>query len=288
MSATLCCGQDSVAAWLSSRIFEGGGITLFLSPDGFFALRKVTPRNRVQDMTGLWRLSEDGVELDLFNYQDKAIKIAVGSYALHGSFGDSVSHTLLPTQKEKMAFTITGVLERGAISDAASGRSFKVEAAPEVAEGKFATAELEAGVAGYGNGRILRHSGTVPRFFERPPAQTGAKVFMERLAGSFLRVPPVKGVERAALRFGDPVRQDNELLEGQFEVTGPGLRFEGNYTLNGNKLTLTAAENSLRNLRIIGAEALADNLLGEFTWQVSPRGLELSGPRTILLTGGNL
>lgn len=283
-----CCGQEAVGAWLSSRIFEGGGVTLYLAPDGFFALRMEKTGNKTQDMTGLWRLSEDGVELDLFNYQDRAIKIAVGSYALHGSFGDSVSIALQPTQKEKIAFTVTGILEGGRLADAASGRSFRVQGAPASADGKFATAELEAGPAGYGMGQILRHSGTVPRFYDRPAAQTGPKVFMEQLVGNFWRLPLIKGAEKAALRLGEPTSESPDSLEGQFEVSGPGLRFEGKYSARGNKLIFSAAESNVRNLRIIGAEALAESLLGEFAWQVSPRGLELSGPRAFLLTGGNI
>lgn len=239
-------------------------------------------------MTGLWRLSPDGVELSLFNRQDMNITLAVGKEAIHASLGNLGAVTLLPTEKKQATFTITGLMEKNGnlatLTDAASGRVFSLKPDSVGADGKFATVEVEIGVEGAKAGKVLAHSGSVPRFYERPENQTGADLFIKRIAGHYWRLPPFKGASKTAINFSVP-KDIKGQLAGSFEISGPDLRLEGNYTLDNDKLTLKASRANLRNLEIIGAAELGKIMLAKFVWQLSPAGLELKGLHTLLLSG---
>lgn len=272
---------DSIGTWLCGRVFEGGDAILGFARDGFFGLRIAPPGKSVQNITGLWRLSSDGVDLTLLNQQDARIEMSVGNGALHGSFGPGGQITLLPVQKEAAPFTITGLLRlsdgRASLTDAASGRVFPVQADASAKDGMFATVEAEISRGTTRTGKMIRHSRQVPRLYNAPVAGNAQK-FDELVCDRFWLLPSLKGVEKAALRFSRPHKnQDNADLKGVFELAGPGLRLEGTYTLIGGKLTLAASRASVRNLEIIGAGEIARLLPGEKAWQVSPRGLELTG-----------
>lgn len=283
--STAGTAREAAEEWLAGRIFEGGGATLFLAPDGFFALRMADGTKKPRDLTGLWNLAPDGVGLRLSNYQDLEVKLTVGNDAVYGAPGLMDSQGLYPAPRKEAVFNITGILTGDKLEDAGSGRIFPVTPAPGAEDGKFATAEITAGPAGIKPGRILRHSGKVPRFYQKSPDLAGIDAFMDLVAGHYWRMPALAGVAESALRFGIP-RTDAEGLSGQFAVSAPGIRFEGEYSVRDDKLTFNAPQSSLRNLQLIGAEALAGTLLGEFKWQLSPRGLELSGERHLVLTGG--
>lgn len=282
-------GRDarSVADWLCSRIFEGDGVTLGLACDGFFGLRIAPKGKPVQNITGLWRLEPDGIGLSLLNLQDSEIKMSVGRDGLHAILGKIGRITLLPSQTEKASFRVTGMLElkgdKAVLKDAASGRAFFVKPDPAAKDGKFAVVEVAIGPEGVQPGKMIRHSGAVPRFFERKDV-IGAD-FGKDVCNRFWLLPHLPGVDKAALRFASPqVNGKTGDKEGSFEISGRGLRLEGGYILAKDKLTISASRASLRNLEIIGAGEIARTVLGEFDWRLSPAGLELLGAdRRILL-----
>lgn len=286
-------GRDvgEVSHWLSSHIFEGNGATLVLAKDGFFGLRLKTGAKRHRDFTGLWRLSSDGVELTLYNNQDAALKLTVGEIALHAILPHIGDATLIPVQTPYASFQIVGPLARigklTGLVDANSGKKFKVDAV-NAADGKFATAEVEIGPAGVKTGRILTHSGSVPRYFQMPLATKGSARFLDAVVNRYWRLPPMEGIKVAALRFAPPSASgDKENIEGAFEISGPGLRLDGTYVLNNDKLTLKASRASIRNLALIGAEGLARAFIGELSWRLAPGGLQLRGRSPMLLTAVN-
>lgn len=296
----------SVGDWLCSRIFDGPVATLALACDGFFGLRIEEGGKPRQDITGLWRLSGDGVQLTLFNRQDQEIHMTVGQESLHGSLGGNVQTSLQDAPLPAATFRATGLVERRngreIFTDASSGRSFAL-AAPEAEAGKFATVELEIGPLGVRTGSVIAHSGQVPRFFTRPQAQTGAEIFKKAVAGRYWLLPQLPDVPQGAMRFSVPdstapapqeklhrQKQENpvvapaKLLHGAFEVSGPGLRLEGTYVLEEDKLTLNVGRDSYRNIKLMGAGALLEALKGNLEWRISPRGLELvSGSEKLLL-----
>lgn len=300
-------GRDAreVGDWLCSRVFDGLAGTLALACDGFFGLRLEGSGTRRQDATGLWRLSADGIELTLFNRQDKEILMTVGKASLHGSLGENVQATLHEAPLPSATFLATGLVERHngreTFTDASSGRSFPLTA-PDAEAGKFATVELEIGPWGVRTGHVLAHSGQVPRFFARPEAETGAKVFSKSVVGRYWLLPPMQNVPKGALRFSEPAdaqppqtrkaqksggttgaADGEEQKQGTFEVSGPGLRMEGSYVLAGDKLTLTVRRDSCYNIKLMGANALLESLKGNLAWRVSPRGLELASDKEKLL-----
>lgn len=277
-----------VGDWLCSKIFEGAGATLALACDGFFGLRIAPPGKSVQNITGLWRLAPDAIELSLFNLQDAKMQISVGKDGLHASLGALGQVTLLPMETEKALFRITGLLElRGGealLTDAASGRSFPVKPDPAAEDGKFAVVELEIGKDGFHTGKMLKHSRPVPRLYEHPHSSCDPEEFNKSVCNLFWLLPSLPGVEKSALRFSSPKQNVKTAdYEGSFEVVGKGLRLEGQYILTNDRLTLTASRASVRNLEIIGAGEIANLALGQFTWRISPRGLELLGGKQSLL-----
>lgn len=281
-----------VGDWLCGRVFSGGGATLAFTCDGFFGLSLEPGKRPRQDMTGLWRLSGDGIRLTLFNRQDGEIHMAVGANALHGSLGDAVHVSLQPAPFKSATFRATGLVERTGgretFIDAASGRSFPLRA-PEAMADRFATIEIKIGPSGAIAGKTLEHSGKVPRFFRRPePAANAADRFAKAVAGRYWLLPPLPGAAKAALRLSPPEAERTGGQGGAFEISGPGLRFEGRYSLENDKLTLKGASDSLRNIKIMGAGSLLEAFGGVMTWHVSPRGLELAGRRRLLLLPGGM
>lgn len=300
-------GRDArqVGDWLCSRVFDGPAGTLALACDGFFGLRLEEGGKRRQDVTGLWKLSGDGIELTLFNRQDKEILMTVGKESLHGSLGENVQATLYEAPLPSASFRATGLVERQGgketFTDASSGRSFPVTA-PDAADGKFATVEMLIGPWGVKTGEVIAHSGQVPRFFTRPQAETGKEIFGKAVAGRYWLLPPMQNVPTGALRFSEPQQTPlrkskktkkgaqahsetgaNGVLQGAFEVSGPGLRMEGDYVLVEDKLTLNVRRDSYHNIKLMGAGALLEALKGSLAWRVSPRGLELASDREKLL-----
>jgi len=267
-------------------VFEGDGAVLALTCDGFFGLRLEQGKKPRQDITGMWRLSGDGIELTLFNLQDGEIHATVGETAIHATLGGEIQASLLPVQAQSATFRATGLLEREngkeTFTDAASGRIFPVKA-PEAASGKFATVEMVIGPRGAAAGKILSHSGQVPRFFTRQPSETGMDAFRKSVAGRYWLLPPLPDVPKAALRLAPPENRLNGHSGGDFEISGPGLRFEGAYVLEDNKLTLNASRDSVLNTKLVGAGALLEAIKGILVWRISPLGLELSGGRKLLL-----
>lgn len=283
-------GRDahSIGEWLCGRLFEGDSVTLALAPDGFFGLKIAPAGKSVQNITGLWRLSPDGVELTLFNLQDAEIKMGVGKGVLHGAFANLGQVTLLPVQTKKAQFRITGLLEtdgdKAILTDAASGRSFSVKPEPDAKNGQFAVVELEIGPGYLQTGQMLKHSRPVPRLYDFAHAPKGGQDFRKDVCGRFWLLPPMPGIDKASLLFAQPnANSENADLKGSFEVSGPGLRLEGTWLLSQDKLTLHASRANVRNLEIIGADELAKAVLGEFNWRLSSRGLELSGGAKPLL-----
>lgn len=279
---------ETVSDWLCGSIFEGGGATLALAQDGFFGLRLDIPNKPPQNMTGLWRLSPDGVELILATLQDIELKLTVGKDGVHALLGPLGNVTLLPSQSEKAVFQATGYLDlqpEGAIlTDAASGRSFPVIAKPEAKSGKFAVVEIEIGRGVAQAGNMLQHSGAVPRFYELPAAEQTVEAFIKEACDRFWLMPYLSGVEKAGIRFSPPRQKGkNAPFEGSFEVVGEGLRLEGRYRLTEDKLTTYASGASVHNLELIGAGAVAAAILGEFGWRLSSRGLELLGNKRPML-----
>lgn len=279
---------NDVADWLCARPFVAEGVSLALARDGFFGLRIAPPGKSVQNITGLWRLASDGVDLSLLNLQDGEIKVSVGKDALHASLGKLGQVTLSPGQAQTAEFRVTGLLEldggKAVLVDAASGRSFPVQPDPAAKGGKFAIVEVEIGRGEVKAGKMLRHSAPVPRLYERPqPVQAD---FASDVCKRFWLLPHIGGVEKAALRLGEPqVNHKSGDMKGSFEITGRGLRLEGSYTLAKDKLTLEASRANVRNLEIIGAGEIAKTVLGQFVWRLSPAGLELTGAdkRVLLL-----
>lgn len=293
MAGILLLGQPAAARdaretgdWLCSRVFEGDGAALAMTCDGFFGLVMLEAGKPEQNMTGMWKLAGDGVELTLFNRQDAEIHVTVGAAALHASLGGRAQVSLSPGRMRAAAVTAVGLIERSGkgetFTDAASGRTFPVKA-PEAANGKFATVELKIGPGGVEAGTVISHSGSVPRFFRKPEPMQGAKAFETAVAGRYWLLPELPDVPRCALRLAPPDKAKAGKTGGLFEVSGPGLRLEGAYALQGCKLTLTASHASVRNIKLMGAGALLDALKGPLDWQVSPRGLEITGQRRLLL-----
>lgn len=281
---------QTVSDWLCGSIFEGGGATLALTQDGFFGLRLEIPQKPPQYMTGLWRLAPDSIELILATLQDIELRLTVGKDGIHALLGALGNVTLAPSQNEKAIFQATGYLELqpgGALlTDAASGRSFPVIAKPEAKNGKFAVVEIEIRQGTAQAGNMIQHSGAVPRFYELPTAGPTAEVFIREVCDRFWLLPFLNGAEKSGIRFAHPRREGKGVdLEGSFEVVGQGLRLEGRYMLAEGKLTTHASRASIHNLELIGAGAIASTILGEFSWRLSPRGLELlSDKRPVLLS----
>lgn len=276
-----------VCNWLGGRAFCGPGIALVLDRDGFFALRMEAGKKKpVQNVTGNWRLANDGIGLALFNRQDLDLKLSVGRDGLHASLGEDGTVLLTPQCEGELHFRVTGVLEQSQgklrLTDAASGRIFPVFGASTAQTGKFAIADIEFNGAFAKPGRIIRHSAPVPRFYTAPAGNTGVKVFKDEVAGKFWLLPPDIIDQKATLRFSQAEAGGADQMQGSFEVTGQGLRLEGKYALAGENLTLSASSASLRSLAILGLNTLAQRLPGQFKWRLSSRGLELSG------NGGNL
>lgn len=280
-------GRDArtIGDWLCGRIFAGDGATLAMTCDGFFAMRLLGKNTPPQNMTGLWRLDADGVNLTLYNRQDSEIHMTVGQNSLHASLGGKIQAELAPSPENRAKFRVTGLFERRGktetLTDASSGRIFPAHA-PEAAHDKFATFELIIDKSGAHVGKAIRHSGSVPRFFARGAASTGFDAFSKEVAGRFWLLPPLPAVPKAALRLAPPV-MDKDGPGGSFEIAGPGLRYEGNYSLDNDKLTFKPERASRRNIKLMGAGELAEIFQGALLWQVTPRGLEIVGARKLLL-----
>lgn len=273
-----------VGDWLCQHVFEGEKIALAFTCDGFFGMSLADEGRPGQDITGLWSLDEDGISLHLFNRQDAAIHMTVGQSGLHASIGDKIHRTLVPAPAKKMTFKATGMITRDSgaelFTDAASGKQFPIKA-PDAAANKFATVELEFASGEARARKALTHSRTVPRFFRLPPESSGPDTFAKSVAGRYWILPSLPGVPKAVLRLAAPDAQDNGA--GYFEITGPGVRLEGKYALDKNKLTLKASRDSVRNTLIMGAGALVEALKGPLSWRLGSRGLELTGTRKLLL-----
>lgn len=283
-------GRDvgTITQWLCNHIFEGNGATLVLSKNGFFGLRLNVGKKTHRDLTGLWRISNDGIELALYNNQDAEIKLTVGEIALHSILPQIGDATLIPVQKQYAPFQIIGLLQgkgqNASITDANSGKQFKVNA-KNAPEGKFATAEIELGPAGAKTGKILAHSGSVPRYFHLPKSTKSSNIFLESVVNRYWLLPSMKGIQAGSLRFSAPVpdSKNKKLIKGSYEISGPGLRLDGTYILSDEKLTLQASRASIHNLILMGAESVVKAFIGDLTWQLSPAGLELQGKERLLL-----
>lgn len=279
-------GRD-VGEWLTGKIFEGEGITIGFAEDGFFGMT-ISPQGKAaQNITGLWRLAPDGVELTLYTLQDSRLHMSVGKGALYALFGSEGHVALTPAQKDRATFLITGMLRKGArsmITDAGSGRDFEVNDDANAADGKFATAEIEIVNGEIARGHIIKHSGSVPRLLELRAQQASGRDFASDATCKFWLLPTRLWKESAALRFSRPTREKTASGEsGSYEVSGPGLRVEGRYELSGEKLTMKPDAVSLRNLKILDAESLGRAVSGEFAWKLTSRGLELAGEQGRLL-----
>lgn len=272
----------SVGEWLGGKAFCAPGIALALDQDGFFALRMAADAKRpVQNVTGLWRLAQDGIDLTLFNHQDAEIRLTVGRDGLHGSLGDSGQVLLTRACEPDLHFRVTGILRRSPegfhLSDASSGRNFAIVPDPLATPDRFATADVEFTNGFVKPGLLIRHSAPVPRFFT-PRAQTPSlDLFKNAVQGKYWLLPPDLSSEQAALHFGEASRNGRGEYEGNFDITGRGIRLDGTYLLNGGNLTLTASRASLRNLEILGLKALAKQMKGQFSWRLTSRGLEFTG-----------
>lgn len=290
-AAFLLCGPclhaqardaHSVGEWLGGKAFCGQGVNLAFDNDGFFALRMERGAKKpVQNVTGRWRLAPDGINLILFNHQDAEIHLSVGSMGVHGALDGSDQIHLAPDCEKNLHFRITGLLQNSGgaqyIIDAASGRRFEVKPDPLAEPDKFAIAEVEF-ENGFGKpGALLKHSRPVPRFAAPPAEAPTSEVFKKGVMGKYWLLPPDLSSERTVLRFGDSEPGQGGAYAGNFDVTGRGVRLDGNYRVDGENLTLTAPRASLRNLEIIGLESLARQLPGQFAWRLSSRGLELTG-----------
>lgn len=279
------CARDAqtVGQWLCSHLFSGPGATLAFCENGFFALRLENSRKEVQNISGLWRLDPDAISLTLMTLQDARLKMSVGQEAIHTTLPNLGPTTLFPAPLKSVSFLVTGMLERDgegfALHDASSGMTFPV---PENKgeSGKFATAEVEISPAGAHLTRIVSHSAPVPRYYLPPETTTGDGNFRDIIPQKYWLLPPGQAISLAALRFGPP----NAKNCGSFEISGPGLRFEGDYTLNGDKLTLTANRANITALKSLGLEDIAHTFLATHNWRHSSRGLELtSNGRKVLL-----
>lgn len=263
-----------------------------LSCDGFFALR-IGEKKGVQHVTGLWRLERNGVDLTLLNLAYEPIRMSAGREAIHGTLPHAGHVALKPSRDRKGTFQITGILNvdgrNAAITDAGSGRFFPLPSGmtDQKMSGKFATAEIAIDGDQVEVSKLLTHSGSVPRFYASPRNVKPDKGFLEAIAGKFWLLPPMAGAGQAALHFSRPVRETGGAIMGQFDISGPGLRLDGQYEASGEKLTLKAGRASVRNLQLIGAGDVAAFFLGDFNWAVSARGLELTrqGRRVLLLPG---
>lgn len=283
VAAHSALARDSreIGDWLCAKIFEGGDITLAFASDGFFGMR-IAPRGKsIQNITGLWRLATDGVDLTLYTLQDSRISMSVGRGALYALIGGS-HVTLLPIQKEKASFRVMGMLHKSAgtpvLIDAGSGMDIEVDDDANAADGKFATAEIEIGKGVRSRGRIIKHSGAVPRLLGVETQNTIGGDFARDVADRFWLLPANLWHEGAALRFSGPERDRQDKGEsGSYEVSGPGLRLEGKYRVTGQKLVLIPDVRSLRNLKILDAEPLAKAFSGEATWKLTSRGLDIAG-----------
>lgn len=289
-SITACAqGRDAAATgdWLCSRVFADSQTTLAFTCDGFFGLRRLVPGHKPNDITGQWRLDPDGIELTLFTHQDRRMLATVGKSGLHASLGQDHALALTPSEQRAAKVAVTGLLEKtGAnaiITDAASGHVFQVAPLPEAMPGKFATAEITIENGAPVSGMLLRHSMPIPRFYENAQSRAGMEVFSQEVTGKYWLLPRLPGVEQAALRFGAPRQAPGGECEGVFDITGPGLRVEGEYKITDKNLTLATSRSTIDSLKLLGAGALSDVLIGEMTWRLLSRGLEINGPRRLLL-----
>lgn len=275
---------QSAAEWLCGHLFSGPGATLAFCENGFFALRLENSRKEVQNISGLWRLAPDGIGLSLMTLQDAQMSMSAGAEAIHAILPNLGATTLFPLPLKTSLFRITGLLtgENGRLQleDAASGMVFPVPPT-EGETGKFATAELEISENGAAIRRLLTHSRTVPRYFAPALATSGPEIFRDKVQERAWLLPPWPGLQAAALRLG-PADTGGK---GVFDITGPGLRLEGKYVLDGNKLTLAANGGNIKKLEILGLKSLADAFLAAHTWQHSSRGLELEreGKKILML-----
>lgn len=255
--------------------------------NGLFGLKIMPASGPSQEITGLWRLHHDGIQLTLFNLQDRELPLTAGASGIHGIFPGIGAALLTPSAQESATFTLAGLLEKTGdhctITDAASGQAFMAEWPEKAKDNSFATAEITISHGKADAVKILSHSGKVPKLLEKPPSRTGMDVFAQSVTGRYWLLPKMPGIEKAALRFGTFHKLPGGEARGDFDISGPGLRLEGTYLLNSGKLTLTTPNANLKDLKLIGADALARALLGELAWQLSSRGLELSGSSRLLL-----
>lgn len=273
--------------------FEKGKATLYLWPDHFFALTLggAHPRH----ITGIWRMNGDGVRMELFNSLDLSIGISRGKSRLYASLGDlgwgsgSLSrqaNTPLPV------FQATGKLEKDSFEDMASGRVFAL--GPDVtADGNgplFATVEIRDGKVG----RVINRSTRFPRIYASAalagePGRHRAEMasFSKNVLGHYWLLPPMRGVEKAALLFvpkkevAANARNENdkksEKIDGYIEISGPGLRGEGTFAVDGENVKISLDRESGINLAAIGAGDLASAIDGQFVWRATGGMLSLTG-----------
>lgn len=264
---------QEIGNWLASKIFEGDSATLAFCDDGFFGM-KIAPQGKPeQNITGLWRLAADGISLTLYTLQDASMNLSVGNGAIYGSLAGVGSARLLPVQRDKAKFRITGLLKKNGLSytlqDAASGKIFHMDGEGPYAEDKFATAEIEIGQGAASRGRIIKQSSRVPRIYALEGEESASAKF-EEVAERYWLLPSDLWPQRAALRFSRPAGE-----MGSYDISGPGLRLEGKYALSGSELKL--APDMKKELALIGADKLARALAGAFVWKLTSRGLKLEG-----------
>lgn len=213
------------------------------------------------------------------------MQLSVGKEAIHAMLPNLGPTTLFPAPFKPLDFKIVGMVHQTPngliLEDASSGIAFPIPDTSFAKPDKFATALLNITTGGPKIIRILSDSRQVPRFWVHPPANSDLATFKEKVTHRYWLLPPTSGHAQAALRLDNPDQHNT----GTFEISGPGLRLDGQFTLNEDKLTLTAERAKVRNLKILGASRISDAFLRQHTWCLSSRGLELEsdGQRVLLL-----
>lgn len=263
--------------------FEAGGARLYLWPDNFFVL--ILEGKLQRDITGWWRQSGDGVELELFNAQDLNIGISRGKkrmYVSLGALGWGAGELTPGEHGEAPLYRAIGRLGKNAFEDMASGKKFAL--APgliQTAENSrpvFASVEIKNREVS----RVLSQSRHFPRTYASAANEgksenfEGIASFAKYVSGKYWLIPPMSGVEKAAIQFlpeeaaGHKTDGKNsENIFGYVEITGPGIRGEGGFTANDGKLSIKLKNKSVKNLVLAGARSLAAAIDGDFSWKLA-------------------
>lgn len=261
-------------------------VELFLLNRNFFVLRQEHGRRdkeKVRDVTGIWRQVEDGAVLLLTNRYGLEQKLSIGGgHNLYGDFRISASdggHDLVLREKPFTlpSFTVMGRLEMGpkgaCLTDSASGRVFTP------VEGKalqglpadrplFVEVQLTPSTEG---GTIT----SVRSYSEHFP--TAATLVRDpddfaRASRGIWSLPSMSGMPRGACTF---VTGDGQ--SGKVEIAGPGLWLMPGFRFHGTSLSFSVSRDDLAMLKTLGAESLVE-MLRATAWS-------LEGDELVLTTG---